>query len=86
MTGQTPTGCPTDFHQEAEDQWPTPWGGFDWRVGIAEYVLEYRQEEEEPLSPGRAAQVDQTLFQTFPGIRKYYEEHPEEYSASLNSD
>ena len=42
--------------------------------------------EAEALSPGRAAQVDQALFQTFPGIQKYYEEHPEEYSADFNSD
>ena len=54
-------------------------------MGIAEYIIEYG-EEEEPLSPERAAQVDQALFQTFPGLRLYYEEHPEEYLASLNSD
>ena len=73
------------MHKEDPDERPAPWGGFDWRIGIAEYILEYGQEEE-PLSPGRAAQVDQALFQTFPGIRKYYEEHPEVYSAGFNSD
>ena len=73
------------MHHEAPDEHPAPWGGFDWRIGIAEYILEYGQEAE-PLSPERAAQVDQALFQTFPGIRKYYEEYLEEYSADVNSD
>ena len=77
--------CVNDLHQEDHDERPAPWGGFDWRIGIAEYILECGQEEE-PLSPERAAQVDQALFQTFPGIRKYYEEHPEEYSTSMDSD
>jgi hypothetical protein len=73
-------------HQEAEDERPALWGSFDWRVGIAEYVLKYRQKEDELLSPERAAQVDQVLFQTFPGLRQYYEDHPEEYLVSLDLD
>ena len=77
--------CANGFHQEDQDGHPAPWGCYDWRVGIAEYVLEYGQEDE-PLSPERAGHVDQALFQTFPGIRKYYEEHPEEYPVSFNSD
>jgi hypothetical protein len=78
--------CSNGSDQQGEDGRPAPWGSFDWRVSVAEYVLEYGQEEEEPLSPEQVARVDQVLFQTFPGLRKYYEEHPEEYSASLNSD